>query len=141
MSMKAGKYWVGDPCYVMGDRNGFGWGSVIDQTRCFEDRGDGEFSVKKEDGAEIKIAAFGTCYGDGVYGDNFDNRYGVDAGLIGCVPVEAIDLNAEALRLGTVHEFPEDFVCSEDEGTLTFGHVIVYTGDYSPDDTGGDEEE
>jgi hypothetical protein len=50
-------------------------------------------------------------YGDGEYFDNDGRNYGVDAGSIGCFPVEDLGSDPEGLDLGHVVEFGKDFDC------------------------------
>lgn len=132
--MPAGRYYVGDLCYVMDDKE---WdqfcGITIKGNQCL----DGEFEMP--DGR--KFATYGTAYGDGRYKDQYGNSYCVDAGLIGCIRVE--DIKAEKYNkiedLGTIHEFQSDFVTSggrgdrDWSGTIQFGRVFIETdgeGDY-----------
>lgn len=125
--MPAGKYYVGDLCYVMTDAE---WDAfcdlTIDRMNCL----DGEFTMP--DGR--KFATYSTQYGDGCYADQFGNQYGVDAGLIGCIRVE--DINPEKLdgvSEGAVHEFGTDFVTGGGRGvkgwsgTIQFGRVLIET--------------
>ena len=80
--MKAGKYYVGDLCYVLGDR----WTEVCDLIIVGHKCLDGEFELA--DGT--KFAIYGTAYGDGHYLDQKGNGYPVDSGTIGCVLAEQI---------------------------------------------------
>ena len=91
--MKAGTYYVGDLCYVLHER----WDEVceliIEGNRCL----DGEFNLK--DGT--RFAIYGTAYGDGNYFDQNGKSYDVDAGSIGCVLLDNIDLtNNENFLIG-----------------------------------------
>lgn len=106
MTMPAGKYYVGDLCYVMHDE----WDEVCGLF--FKDRDDhgcneGEFTLK--DGR--RFVSYNTKYGDGCYFDQHGNEYGVDAGLIGCIRVEDIDLTCDGNQLdgGNIVEFISDF--------------------------------
>ena len=77
---KAGKIYIGDPCYVMKDAVYHGvWG---DQHN-FDN---GEFD---HDG--VKFAIGGTAYGDGNYSGSNGTSFPVDAGVIGAVPSELLD--------------------------------------------------
>jgi len=126
--MQAGKYYVGDLCYVMTNAE---WDELLDLT-CEGPRiNDGEFRLK--DGR--RFASYSTMYGDGCYTDQHGNEYGVDAGLIGCIRIE--DISAEKLdgiSLGAVHEFDTDFVTGGGRGsvgwagTIQFGRVAIETG-------------
>lgn len=128
--MPAGRYYVGDLCYVMDDKE---WDQFCSITIKGMDCLDGEFEMP--DGR--KFATYGTKYGDGLYRDQYGNKYGVDAGLIGCIRVE--DIRAEKYknieRLGAIHEFDTDFVTGggrknmDWSGTIQFGRVAIETDD------------
>lgn len=121
--MPAGKYWVGDLCYVMHDEWDEFCDVTIDGNRCLN----GVFTLK--DGR--KFASFGTAYGDGYYKDNVGRGYGVDAGLIGCILLKDIDqVNSDNdISLGHVVDFPLDFEVTEHGGLIMIGDVSIYTGD------------
>lgn len=131
MTMPAGKYYVGDLCYVMHDE----WDEVCGLF--FKDRNDhgcneGEFQLK--DGR--RFASFNTKYGDGGYYDQFGNEYGVDAGLIGCIALDDINLKCDDnfTRGGQIVEFKFPFECSggrsdnrDWDGVIHIGHIHVET--------------
>lgn len=128
--MLAGKYYVGDLCYVMHPE----WDEACNLFfRGRDDRGcnEGEFNLK--DGR--RFVSYSTKYGDGCYTDQFGNEYGVDAGLIGCIKVEDISEDISELemkRLGNVVEFKQPFNCSggrtrEWDGIIQIGHLIIET--------------
>ena len=117
--MQAGKYYVGDLCYVMHPQ----WDEFCTKTCSGHDVIDGEITLDNG----VKIAQYGTAFGDGVYEDQFGNDYGVDAGLIGCIRVEDInDPNAD-LQGGHIIEFPNNFETSYDEGIIFIGHLSIDT--------------
>ena len=102
--MQAGKYYVGDLCYVMTDKEWDEFCAItIEGDKCL----DGEFVMS--DGR--RFATYGTMFGDGCYQDQYANEYGVDAGLIGCIRVEDIhpDKLSDVESLGSVFEFKTDF--------------------------------
>lgn len=126
MVMRAGQYYVGDLCYVMHDE----WDEVCGLF--FLGRNDhgcneGEFNLK--DGR--RFVSINTKYGDGEYYDQFGGSYGVDAGLIGCIRVEDIDLKCESnfIRSGQIINFPEDFQCyyNHENDTIVIGHICIET--------------
>lgn len=121
--MPAGKYYIGDLCYVMHPE----WDEFCAITIKGRECMDGEFTLA--DGR--RFATYGTAYGDGCYPCSNGAELGVDAGLIGCIRVEDIR-DAEGLarleQLGTVVEFDREFTTSECEGTIRFGHISVETG-------------
>lgn len=126
--MPAGKYYVGDLCYVMDPE----WDEVC--SLIIEDRKiiEGEFNL----GDGRRFVSYSTKYGDGCYEDQLGHEYGVDAGLIGCIRVEDIseDMSEKEMkRLGNVVEFKQPFHCyggrTEDwNGVIRIGHLNIYTG-------------
>ena len=133
MTMPAGRYYIGDLCYVMHPE----WDECCD---LFFPPGDnigpgrdGEFVLK--DGR--RFASFGTAYGDGTYRSNIDTEHAVDSGSIGCIRVEDIrdDQYDNIEELGAIVEFDQPFEVSEDQGLIRFGHVQIETaGGYDEDE-------
>jgi hypothetical protein len=119
----AGKYYIGDPCYVVRDGS---WGKLIDETGCFgldldgKNWDDGKFTYR----GKFCFAA-GTAYGDGCYTDHRGGEYPVDAGLIGILPVEVCV--KKNLKDGRVVDFTSDFEVYEFDGVFHFGHVKIDT--------------
>ena len=67
-TMPAGRYYVGDLCYVMHDV----WDEVCDLVFPYDGRGVyGKFKLK--DGREF--AVYSTAYGDGTYYDGMGRKY------------------------------------------------------------------
>lgn len=131
MTMPAGKYYVGDLCYVMHPE----WDEACDLFFAGRDDhgcNDGEFTLK--DGR--RFASFGTLWGDGTYYDQFGHSFGVDAGLIGCIKVEDIrdDTYNNLLDLGAIIEFKEPFEVSGGkrsegwDGMIKIGFLEIATG-------------
>lgn len=131
MTMPAGKYYVGDLCYVMHGE----WSQFCDITLSGNKVHDGEFALK--DGR--RFASYSTKWGDGGYSDNEGRSYDVDAGLIGCIRVEDIDLSDSNnfLTSGQVIEFREPFETGggRPDPLIRFGSVCIDT------DPGYEEEE
>lgn len=113
MEMIKGTYYVGDPCYVLKDYNGFDWRSLLNKHDYFMERG--YYQLK---GETAYIA--GTEYGDGVYLDLVSNKqFPVDAGLLSIIPIELlsnVDGNGKYCHIMT---FEEDFKCRYHDGFLT----------------------
>lgn len=128
VSFTKGKYYVGDPCYVISDEH---WDELLDKTNFFED---GEFKFK---GATCFTA--NTAFGDGTYEDQEGREYCVDAGLIGVIPFEVLDENFEGSG-GQIIEFDEEFTASETDGSFFIGDIVIITGDSDDDDEEFDEE-
>lgn len=139
--MPAGKYYIGDLCYVMTDEE---WDEFCSLTTNGNECIDGEFTFK--DGR--RFATYGTKWGDGEYSDQYGNRYSVDAGLIGCIQVK--DIRAEKYEniseLGAIVEFEIDFVTGGRgdrnwEGTIQFGRIAIETDPEWEDDSYYEDEE
>lgn len=124
MTMPAGKYYIGDLCYVMHPE----WNEVVSLMFPPNHSGrgvDGEFTLR--DGR--RFANFGTRWGDGTYTSNIRTRHLVDSGSIGCIRVEDIRDNTydNIETLGAVVEFAQPFEVSEDSGLICFGNVEIET--------------
>ena len=121
--MEAGKYYVGDLCYVMTDDE---WDEVCSLTikgnQCLQ----GEFNLK--DGR--RFAMYNTAWGDGVYRDQFKRDYSVDAGSIGCIKLSDIkaDKYDNIEELGNISEFGMDFTTSGGRGNPDWDGVICIGG-------------
>ena len=127
MTMPAGRYYIGDLCYVMHPE----WDEFCELTIKGNQCLDGEFAL--EDGR--RFATFRTAYGDGTYQSNIGTSHSVDAGLIGCIRVEDIrdDQYNNIEELGAIVEFDQPFEVLADQGLIVFGHVQI--------ETAADEEE
>ncbi len=115
--LPAGTYWVGDPCYVFTDEE---WDTVLDVTDCFERE---EATINGH-----RFAATATVYGDGCYESNVGFMFGVDAGLIGAVPVELVTMEVDENSSLKV-TFDRPFrVYRDSRGTIHIGHIEIETG-------------
>lgn len=130
MTMPAGRYYIGDLCYVMHPE----WSECCDLFFPYvpgqpQHQVQGEFVLK--DGR--RFASFGTAYGDGTYTSNIGTEHSVDSGSIGCIRAEDIRDNeydqTTLERLGAFVDFAEPFEVSEDAGMIVFGHVQIETND------------
>ena len=130
MSMPAGKYYVGDLCYVLNRENE--WDQFCDITIQGHRVVDGEFEMP--DGR--RFATYSTAYGDGQYPDNQGNSYSVDAGLIGCILMSDIPSvsEQEASDCGAVVNFLHDFETGSHEGVIRFGSVRIDTSYDEPEE-------
>ena len=118
--MKAGTYYIGDLCYVMHPE----WDEFCSLTINDNKVLDGEFNLK--DGR--RFATFTTKWGDGTYKDEQGRKYGVDAGLIGCINVKDITPSElENLTDGHVVEFVQDFSTFSAGGVIRIGSVCIDT--------------
>ena len=122
--MPAGKYYVGDLCYVMNDDE---WDQVCSVTIVDNKCIDGEFNLP--DGR--RFAMYGTAWGDGVYKDLCDREFSVDSGTIGCIKVDDIKTEKyeHIAELGNFIDFDSDFVTygSRKEGVIQFGRIHINT--------------
>lgn len=118
--MKAGTYYIGDLCYVMHPE----WDEFCSLTINDNKVLDGEFNLK--DGR--RFATFTTKWGDGTYKDEQGRKYGVDAGLIGCINVKDITPSElENLKDGHVVEFVQDFSTFSAGGVIRIGSICIDT--------------
>jgi hypothetical protein len=119
--MQPGKYYIGDLCYVMHGE----WDEFCSLTICGDKVLDGEFNLK--DGR--RFATFTTQWGDGNYFDQNGKSYDVDAGLIGCIRLDDIDLtNPEnSLIGGNIIEFVQPFSTFKAGGEIRIGNVLIDT--------------
>jgi len=136
--MQAGKYYIGDLCYVMADDEWKEICSIIIQgNRVMID---GEFELK--DGR--KFAIYSTKWGDGLYDDHYGHSYSVDSGSIGCIRLEDIkyvDNYDQFLDIGAIVDFKIDFVTGGGRGTkgwdgiIQFGSIAIETDpEYNEDE-------
>jgi hypothetical protein len=120
--MPAGKYYIGDLCYVMSDD----WDEVCELTIKDCKVINGEFEMK--DGR--RFAMYSTKYGDGLYRSNIGTKHAVDSGTIGCILVDnIIDIPKFEVdgKLGTVVTIDRSFSTAERDGLIVFGDVIINT--------------
>lgn len=129
----AGKYYIGDLCYVIG-------GEDYDNT--VGDGADGFYTNGKH-----VIGYFGTAYGDGFYEDTHGRKYGVDAGIIGIAPVALIDEKEGGL--GGIITFENEFIfgCTPDstfyvrDAVNPANSFEIPTGDEEEEEEEEDEED
>jgi hypothetical protein len=113
----SGTYVIGDPCYAVPDKD---WDSLLQSCNYFES----PIGYVKDGVQKFPVLAFSTKWGDGSYRGSDGNVYGVDAGLIGLVPVEIV----EDLSEHEVVNFSKDSLCVYDgSGKLKFGHITIDT--------------
>ena len=128
----AGKYYVGDPCYVFSHDTNTGGDKLLDHTEYFQN------DVYEFEGHPIWARS--TAYGDGTYNDCQCRNYSVDAGLIGVVSLELFERDlAEIERLGHIIEFAKPFEPKCEDGIFTIGHIVIDTKGY--DDSEEDDDD
>lgn len=122
--MVAGRYYIGDLCYVMHDA----WKEVCDLIFA-EDHGciEGEFTLK--DGR--RFAMYNTAYGDGVYTDQYGREYSVDSGSIGCILLDDIrdeTYDDERLsELANISDISVPFETGNNKGAIRIASLIIDT--------------
>lgn len=144
ITLPAGRYFVGDPCYTAGkdDKAWQDWCSTADF---------GSDDVMAATFNGLPVVGLHTAHGDGSYRDFEGREYGVDAGLIGAVPEELIkkmNISEDDLKnSGHWVETKEPFVLEQGVigGQLEIGSVTIAT-DAADDDEdttpwGGETEE
>jgi len=120
MILMAGNYFVGDISYVLSDSD---YDLILEESGFFNLKTTKQWNGKYR-GYPIFVAS--TLYGDGVYDDNYDRKYFVDAGIIGIVPIEALEAKSN-IEIGNLLEFNTDFMVSYDNGVFRFGNVVIDT--------------
>jgi hypothetical protein len=141
--LKAGRYYVGDLCYLFGDEDGCiftdsDWQTLLADTKFFNgdadegDEGDSEGGQFRWRGTEFFVS--GTAHGDGTYRDTTGREFWVDAGIIGCWPLPVGD----APKGGHIVTFDTDFegYTVDSDGVIEIGNIRIET-----DGSGGDEDE
>lgn len=144
LTLPPGKYYIGDPCYVI-DTD---WDAVLDlhesPTKDAISTGlrprDPEDKIFEFKGCKLWMHS--TAYGDGSYMDQNGNEYGVDSGLLGAIPLELID-DADGEIEGRVVDAPNGLVVSYEDGTFYLGDTVIKTQDDPeyPDPYAGDDED
>lgn len=131
VTLPPGDYVVGDPCYMIDRADWMAWLEAADYEN--ESR-EHVLAANIDDALAVGVP---TAHGDGAYVDQFGYEYGVDAGLIGAVPVHVADAATDSayVTMGavgvTVFTFNAPFRCYYDNGTVVIGHLRI---DTDPDD-------
>lgn len=122
--MPAGRYYIGDLCYVMTEKE---WNEFCKLTIVDHDVVNGEFAFA--DGR--RFATYSTKWGDGAYQSNINSKHLVDSGSIGCMRLNEINIEMldeeEMERLGAIVNFDLPFYTKESDGLIKFGDVIINT--------------
>ena len=146
-----GTYFIGDPCYAVPDDD---WHDLLESTGYLglyasEENKKLDIYNRKDDMNGVfrykgrYILASSTSYGDGCYPGSDGFSYGVDAGMIGAVPMDwalSSDENTKDEpgwfeRVGTVVNFKGSIWIEYDDGTITICSTIpsenisIKTGD------------
>lgn len=137
ITVPAGKYFVGDPCYAVKDNDA--WQNFVE--RMFKDSPAGE-TVSGVMMNGYPVVGVSTVYGDGEYFDVNDNRsFPVDAGLIGIVDMRVAAQNGvseddlEGFGLGHVINFDEPVrLARTEDGDILIHNITIPTGDNDIED-------
>jgi hypothetical protein len=126
VTVPAGEYYLGDPCYSVPEEF---WGELLKSSDRFMTKNQGEANG-------FTVYAFHTAWGDGTYAGTDGSEYPVDAGLIGLVPVAlgGKDCYKGRTDLFTVVVFTQETVCTSKDGLLSFGHISIDTDPDEEDD-------
>ena len=107
----AGTYFIGDPCYVLKDELYDEWGNESDYA-------DGDYEY---------FAVGSTCYGDGVYYDEYSkSEFGVDAGILGVVDMRYAKDNCDINllnKLGRIIKVEDSLTFEYDNINFTFEYI------------------
>ena len=120
--LKRGSYIISDPCYVMSD---------ADYEDVIEVGNETGYDIVNYPYDEIFICGVGD---DGIYMDNKGNKYGVDSGMIGAIPLDLCTDETKFAWKDYVHvEFTEDTDVGYEQlsrflGQLTIGDFTILTG-------------
>lgn len=123
--LPAGDYFVGDPCYAFEAQDM--WMALLEDA----DYTNTEQRILEANAAGRSFTAAVTAYGDGVYTDQHDRVYGVDAGILGVVPVASADDEGASLYAMHRHTFATEFTVTYTDGTITIGDIIIDTASTS----------
>lgn len=127
--LKAGAYYIGDPCYVYNNEHPQAdslWREFCDKFYELEKKASAVINV---DGADFFVGD--TSYGDGTYIDNYGREYGVDSGTIGITLAEIKEkeyfdkMTSESG--GHFIAFEKDFEAEINNGIFIFGHIKINT--------------
>lgn len=109
-TLPAGKYYIGDPCYVIDERL---WSDFCNVTM----RGDEDIAMNGciIDFQGHKCFVCATNSGDGTYTDQMQREYDVDSGLIGAIPM-ALVIRKGWETCGHTFITPDEFSVGADKG-------------------------
>ena len=148
--LPAGRYYLGDPCYVFDNHNS--WMILLESSNYLEDFV--ELNMRHGLRGEGWVAASNTQWGDGEYAATFHGaRLGVDAGLIGVVHESVVKHHANPESIASIWDpeagpapsngysgvwvtfkEPFRFTQKDSQGTINAGHIEIYTGDDHEDE-------
>ena len=142
--LAAGEYFVGDPCYVLTEENGFKGRQILEETKIFNAYGDNERDPLPREAqhglfeiGDYRIGVSSTHGGDGCFEDPKGRSYPVDAGMLGVIPAGAIKNrasikpNGDYTPLGHIVEFTKPFTVDYEDGVIKFGDTVEIDTPYA----------
>jgi hypothetical protein len=133
-TVPAGRYYIGDPCYAI---EGNHWSKWLTNAGLYTNPDMLTGNIVDSFDAH----AFSTAYGDGTFYDQEGREYGVDAGLIGLVPISYLEANnVKVEKYWTFVTFDRPTECSSFKGTLSFGDIVINT-DWDEEEEEEEEED
>ncbi len=148
MIFKAGRYYVGDPCYIIPDDL---WSEFCDKVSAFDGCLGTDEMIEGGFGFEFhgeQVWCANTKYGDGGYYDQHNREYDVATGLIGVVPDsfvvpepgdKATETSGTMVDGGHIIVFKNDFSVERDDGVIHIGHIAIDTDPPSEEDDAEDD--
>jgi len=121
--LPAGRYYVGDLCYVIRDQK---WKDLCGYIRAGGKHNLTDVCIKTPEGMILYNLCTG---GDGEYEDSKGRKYPVDTASIGCIEEKWIDKKLVECEepCGHLIDFPEPFTCWIDEtGSFHFGNEVFF---------------
>lgn len=113
-TLPSGKYFIGDISYIFNNRS---WDEIV----AVNNFNSAPFEVN----ASLVWAAH-TANGDGEYEDQNGNKYPVDSGVLGAVPIDLVE-NPERESLGAVMNAPHGLEVSVEDGVFRFNEIVIDT--------------
>lgn len=117
--LPAGKYYIGDPCYVIPDGEWDEFVGAMYEGRRMHPLTEFEFKGNR-------VWCHSTASGDGDYDGSDGNSYPVDSGTLGAIPVALIDEDAVDGDMVFI-EVDRAWVPMYDNGTFYFNHITINT--------------
>lgn len=118
----AGTYYIGDFCYILKEKD-------YDDIVCSFQYDEQPYQYKK-----FLFCFNNTAYGDGIYTDQYGNKYAVDSGTIGIINITTKVMLKEANKLmkdgrANVVVFHKPFSVCCCNGVFEFGNIFIDTQD------------
>jgi hypothetical protein len=123
MKLPAGRYIISDPCYIIADP---AYDRLLLETEYFGLNTEISGGVFTDSETQKEFAVFSTKYGDGAYQTNLGTLVWVDAGCVGCIPIEMVALE-DRDNTELVIDFTTEFEVDYKDGIIIFGQVQIDT--------------